>query len=149
MTHFWYKIWAFLFFRKILQIDIFKGADLKHDNTFKFWPKNTQVTHFISNLCVFVFTRVFDKFDKFEGADLKYRNSFFKILAQRYSSNAFLIPHLGIFFFFFCKILQLDKSEGANFKYDKFFLKFYPKIPRYNMLRPKFRHFCFFAKFCN
>ena len=37
--------------------------------------------------------------DKFEVADFKYDNSFFKILAQKYPTEAFWVPHLGIFVF--------------------------------------------------
>ena len=55
----------------------------------------------------------------------------FRILAQntkmrhfgrRYPNKAFLVQNLGIFVF--CKILQLDRFEGADFKYDNSFLKF-------------------------
>ena len=59
--HFLPKIFAFLFFHKILQLDRFKGADFKYDNSFSniiahkypnkaFWVKNTQISHFWSQI---------------------------------------------------------------------------------------------------
>ena len=47
--------------------------------------------------------------------------SFLKILAQKYWNKAFLVPNLS--FFFVCKILQLDKFEGVDFKYDNIFFE--------------------------
>ena len=44
----------------------------------------------------------------------------FKILAKKYPNKAFLVPNLDIFGFF-CKILQLDRFEGADLKYDNSF----------------------------
>ena len=62
----------------------------------------------------------------------------FKNLAQKYSNKAFLVPNLDILVFF-CKNLQLDKFEGADFKYDKGFLKFWPKNTQIGHIGPKFR----------
>ena len=53
---------------------------------------------------------------------------FFEILAQKNPNKAFLVPNLG--FFFFGKIFQLDKIEGADFKYDKSFFKLQSKVPK-------------------
>ena len=39
------------------------------------------------------------KKDKLEDADFKYEYSIFKILAQRYPNQIFLIPNLGVFVF--------------------------------------------------
>ena len=39
------------------------------------------------------------KIDKLEDADFKYEYSIFKILAQRYPNQTFLIPNLGVFVF--------------------------------------------------
>ena len=58
----------------------------------------------------------------------------FKILAQNYTNKAFLVTNLGIFVF--RKILQLDKFEGADFKYDNTFFKFQSK-------NTQIRHFWF------
>ena len=62
-------------------------------------------------------------------------------------------------FLFLHKILHLSKFEDADFKYGNRFLKFYlkstvirpywSKIPKSGIWGPKFRHFCFFTKFCN
>ena len=42
IIHFWFQIYAFLFFCEILQLDKFEVADFKYDNiVFKFQPKNT------------------------------------------------------------------------------------------------------------
>ena len=38
--------------------------------------------------------------------------------------------------------LANSKFQDVDFKYDNSFLKFYPN-------NPKFRHFCFYVKFCN
>ena len=58
----------------------------------------------------------------------------FKILAQNYANKAFLVTNVGIFVF--RKILQLDKFEGADFKYDNTFFKFQSK-------NTQIRHFWF------
>ena len=126
IRHFWSQIQVFLFFRKILQLDKFEGADFKYDNSiFKilaqkypnkaFLVKNTQIRHFWSQIQVFLFFRKISQLDKFEGADFKYDNSIFKILAQKYPNKAFLVKNSQIrhfcfqiqAFFFFRKILQL------------------------------------------
>ena len=52
----------------------------------------------------------------------------------KHPSKVFLIPNLGILIFFH-EILQLDKFEGADFKYDNSFLKFQPE-------NNQIRHFC-------
>ena len=51
----------------------------------------------------------------------QYDNSFFKILALKYPNKAFLVPNVGIFVF--SQNLELDKCDGADFKYDNIFLK--------------------------
>ena len=64
--------------------------------------------------------------DKFEGPDWKYEDSFFIILPKKTNITHFWskIPKPGIFgpklkhFFFSCEILQLDKFEAIDFKYD-------------------------------
>ena len=61
------------------------------------------------------------------------------------------IPKSGIFsskfiFFFFCKILQLDKVEGADFKYDNSFFKFQPKNTQISYLWSQIEAFLFFHK---
>ena len=63
--------------------------------------------------------------DKFEGADFKYDNSFFKILAQKYPHETFLVLILGILII--SRNLQLDKFEGADLKYKNVIFKFLPK----------------------
>ena len=47
----------------------------------------------------------------------------FLILVQKYPNEAFLVPNLDTFVFFL-KILQVDKFEGVDFKYENSFLKF-------------------------
>ena len=51
----------------------------------------------------------------------------FQVPVQKYPNNAF-----------FRKILQLDKLEGTDFKYDNIVLKFQPK-------NTQIRHFFFFT----
>ena len=60
---------------------------------------------------------------------------FLKFLAQKYRNAAFLVKNTQIrhcwsqieAFLFLHKILQLDKFEGADFKYGNSFLNFQPK----------------------
>ena len=52
---------------------------------------------------------------------------FFKILSQKYTNKAFWVPNLSYTFFFSHEILQLDKFEGADFKYNNTFLKIVPE----------------------
>ena len=67
----------------------------------------------------------------------------FEILAQNYPNKTSFVPNLGIFLLL-CKILQLDKLEGPDFKDDNNVLKFQQKS-----ICPNFRHFQFFMRFCN
>ena len=48
---------------------------------------------------MFLLFREILQIDKFEDADFKYDNSIFKILSQKYPTEAFWVPHLGIFVF--------------------------------------------------
>ena len=190
MRHFWSQIQAFLFFRNILPLDKFDDADFKYDNiVFKFQPQNTQIGHFwseVRDFCFFVkfckqknlrvlilnITIVFLQFfpkntqirhfwsqiqglmcfrkilqlEKLQGADFKYDNSIFKILAQKYINKAFLVKNMQIShfcsqiqaFLFFRDILQLDKFEGADFKYGNSFQILAPKYPNQAFLVPSF-----------
>ena len=81
IRHFQSQIQAFLFFREILLLGKFEGADFKYDNiVFKFQPQNTQIRHFWSQIQAFLFFREILQTDKSEGAGFKYDNSFLKIL---------------------------------------------------------------------
>ena len=62
--------------------------------------------------------------ENFEGADLKCDISFFFSSSQKIPKE-FLALNLGIFLFH--KILQLDKFDGADFKYNTIVFKFQPK----------------------
>ena len=53
-------------------------------------------------------------------------------------------PKLG--FFFFLKIFQLDKFEGADFKYDNTVLTWQSKLTQISIFGFKFKYFCFFRK---
>ena len=52
----------------------------------------------------------------------------FQIKVLKYPNKAFLLPNLDIFIFH--EILQLDKFEGADFKYDSVIFKLQPKNTR-------------------
>ena len=92
--------------------------------------------------------------DKFEGADFKYHNGIFKILAQKYPNKAFLVKNTQIrhFWFqiqallFFREILQSDKFEGADFKYDNIVFKFQPKITQIRRFWSQIYAFLFFPE---
>ena len=61
----------------------------------------------------------------------------FQFLAQKYPNTSFLLPSLGIFGVF-CEIFQLDKYEGADFKYDSSFFQILArKYPNKSFLVPK------------
>ena len=64
-----------------------------------FWPKNAEIRQFWSQIWVFLFFREILQLEKFEGADFEYGKSFFKLLIQKYSNKAFLIPNLSVFVF--------------------------------------------------
>ena len=68
--HFCIAINALLIFEKILQVDKFKGADFKYDNSvLKFWPKYTKTRSFCCQILAFLFFDKILQVDKFEGAD--------------------------------------------------------------------------------
>ena len=73
---------------------------------------------------------------------------FFIILACGYPNEAFSVANLGIFTLFH-EVLQLDKSKGADFKYDNIVLKFQLKNTQVRYFGPKSSFFCFFMKLCN
>ena len=81
---------------------------------------------------------------------------FLKFLPKNTQIRHFLVKNTQIrhfwsqiqAFLYFCEILQSDKFEGADFKYDNIVFKFQPKIPKSGIFGPKFRHFCFSVKFC-
>ena len=96
-----------LFSRKILQLNIFDGANFKHDNIiFKFQHKNTQISHFWSQIQTFLFFREIFQLGKFKGADFKYNNSVFKFQPKN-PNKAFLVANLR--FFYFCSKLCVLK----------------------------------------
>ena len=69
--------------------------------------------------------------EKFEGTYFQNDNSILKILAQKYPNKAFLVKNTQKWhfwsqiypFLFLHKILELDKFEAADFKYENNFLK--------------------------
>ena len=61
-----------------------------------------------------------------------YDNSFFQVLDQKYPNKAFLVPNLGTFVFL--RNFELDKFEGADFRYVNTFSKF-------KLKSTKIRHF--------
>ena len=104
----------------------------------KFLLKNTQIRHFWSQIQAFLFLHKILQFHQIEGADFKYDNSFLKFQPFLSQIQTFSLFH---------DILQFYKFQGADFKYDNIFSNFSRKIPESHNFGPKFRHFCFFAKF--
>ena len=81
--HLWSKIYAFLFFCKVLHLDKFKGVYFKYDNIFSnLRPKNTESKRFWSQIWAFVFLTKILQLEKFNGADFKYDNIAFKFGPQ-------------------------------------------------------------------
>ena len=107
----------------MLDLGKFRGADFKSDNSFfkilaQKYPNKA-----------FLFLHKILQLGKFKCADFKYDKSVFKSLAKNYPNKAFLVKNVQIrhfwyqilTFLFLHKILQLDKFEGADLKYDKCF----------------------------
>ena len=95
---FWCQIQTFLFFRTILQLDKFEGADFKYDIiVFNFQAKYTQIRHFWSQIQEFLFFHQIFQIHKFEGADFKYDDCFFKKMDPRkYPNKEFLVKNTEI-----------------------------------------------------
>ena len=69
IRHFQSQIQAFLFFRKVFQIDKFEGANSKYENSFlKFQPKNIKIKHFLSQIQTFLLFCEILQIYKFQGA---------------------------------------------------------------------------------
>ena len=71
--------------------------------------------------------------NKIKGVDFKYANMtiVFGILAQKLPNKTFFVPNLEQLLF--CEIFQIDKFEGADFKYEKSFLKILTQKYRYKV----------------
>ena len=101
-----------------MQIDKFKGADFKYDNSFlKILAQNyPNKTFLVPNLAIFIISRNFAhkilQFDQYEGADFKFNNRLFKILAQKYPNKVFLVPSLSIFVVFFSQQFPIRQIQG-------------------------------------
>ena len=143
------------FFREVLQIDKFEDADFKYYNSFlKFQPKNSQIRHFGPKARDFDF---FAKFFNLTNSKLLISNMtkvFFKILVQKYQNRVFLFKNTQIrpFWFqfqtfsLFHDILQLDKFEGADFKYGNIAFKFQPKNTQIRHFWSRIQAFLFFRE---
>ena len=87
-------------------------------------------TFLVPNLGIFLISLILE-LDIINGADFKYDNIIFKFQPKNtqikhfwFQIKAYLVPNSGIFVFF-RQILQLEKFEGADIKYDNgFFFKF-------------------------
>ena len=104
-----------------------------------------------------MFFRKIFQLNKFEGADFKYDNSFFNLnpppptpppkKKKKKKTKQIRYFWSQIYAFsFFHKILQLDKFEGADFKYNNISFKFQSKIPKLAIFCLKFKYFCFCTK---
>ena len=157
LRHFLSQIQAFLFFDEVLLLNKFESANFIYDNVvFKFQPTNSQIIHFGSQIQAFLFFHKIVQIYKFEGAEFKYSNSFFTILYQKCPNKAFFVKNTQIShfgseieaFLFFHEVLQRDKFEITDFKYGKIVSKFMSKKYKSGIFCSKYRHFCFFVKFC-
>ena len=101
----------------------------------------------VPNLDIFVVFLQNFAFRQIWGCWFQISQQFFQILAQKYPSKAFLVPNLETFF---GEILQLDKFEGAEFKYEDFQI-LARKYPNKAFLVSSLGIFVFFCfeKFCN
>ena len=67
------------------------------------------------------FSKIFQS-EKLEGSEFKNQNiGFFESLTKKYQNKEVLVPNSGISVFSFAKILNLDKFESGNFKYNIIF----------------------------
>ena len=110
-----------LFFCEILQLDKFEHVHFKYDNSFfKFQSER----HFLSQIQAFCF------FAKFCNQTSLTVLSNITIVFLKFQPKSTQMRHFWSqiqAFLLFCKIQQLDKFEGADFKYDNSFLKFQVK----------------------
>ena len=88
IRHFWLQIYAFLFFREVLQLDKVEVADFKYDNSiFKILAqKYPNEAFLIPNLGSF---REVLQLGKFECADFQYDNIVFKFQSQNTQTRHF------------------------------------------------------------
>ena len=120
----------------------------------------------MSNLNIFIISRYFE-ISQIQGWWFQITKQFlFKILNQKYPNKASLNKNTQKYHSWFqildflClhKFLQKDVFSGADFKFYNSFSKIlaqkYPnktflvKNPLNGIFNPKFKHFCFFTKFC-
>ena len=135
------KFRHFCFFREILEIDKFEGADFKSDNSSfnilaqkypnkEFFVKNIKIRHFWSQNQSFSFLQFCS------STNLKVLISNMTIVFLKFQPKNTQIRHFWSkiqAFSLFHHNLQLDKFKGADFKYDiSIFLKnSSPKIPKF------------------
>ena len=126
IRHVWSQIQVFLFFHEILCLKKFERADFKYDNSFlkilarKYLHKAFLVANV--NISEFAFKQI-RGFSSTNSSMTIASNSRPKI--PKYEIRHFLSQIQA--FLSFCKILQLDKFEGADFKYDNIVFKFHSK----------------------
>ena len=92
--------------------------------------------------------------DKFQSTDCKYDISIFKILAQKYANEAFLVKNTQKrhrwcqieAFLFFGETFQFDKFEDNDIRYDNIVSKFQSKNIQIKHFWSLIRHFSFFRK---
>ena len=120
------KIYAFLFFYKVLLLDKFASADFKYDNNFlKFYSKITQMRDFLCQIKAFLFFQKFLKLDMWQ--------CYLQIPTQDYPNKAFLVPNLRVFIF--AINFATRQIQKTDLKYDESVFKFQPK-------NNQIRHFC-------
>ena len=95
-------------------------------------PKYTNTAFLVPNLGIFVFfTKFFFAIFVFSpnfatrqirGRRFQISRSYVQNPPQKYANQAFLIPNLRILILH--QMLQSDKSESVDFKYDNFFFEF-------------------------
>ena len=111
-----------------------------------FQPENTQMRDFLfANLGIFCFFAKFCNQTNLRVLISKMTIIFFIILACGYPNEAFSVANLGIFTFFH-ESLQLDKSKGADFKYDNMVLKFHLKNTQVRYFWSQIQFFLFFQE---
>ena len=119
IRHFWSQIQAFSFFRKILQLGRFEGADFNYGNTFleNSSLKILEEGIFSSRFGHFDF---FTKFDNQKNSRVPISNMtiFFQLVVQEYRNQALLVPNLRIFI--------LHHTVGFDFN-DNGFFEFQPE----------------------
>ena len=138
ITHFWSQIYTVLYFCKILQFDKAVGAEIKYGNNYfeSLLQKYLNKAFLFGNFGIFVFSEKFG-IRQIWGRCFQIWQYSWKFVPKKNTQIRHIWSKLYVLLFLF-KVLEFDKSEGVDFKYENSYLKFYQK-------NIQTTHFCVFS----